>query len=140
MARNPRQRPSESAVQLLLEEIDELSAQDTAVLAELWAEEDEGSRRRAWQRAKAAIERSGGTQLLDRARLELGRWMLGGQSDYHGIGGLLGRQSEEASLRRLAAPALLDAVAGLLAEPDIQADDADVLLRPWRLLHEAERD
>jgi len=133
---SPRRRAAE--VESLLQDLDRLSAQDTAVLAELWADEDEAGRRRAWQRAKAAIERSGGAELLDRARLEVGRWMLAGQSDYQGIGGLLGRQSDEASLRRLAAPALLDAVAGLLAEPDMQADDADVLLRPWRLLREAE--
>jgi hypothetical protein len=121
------------AVDELLDELPRLTAEDTLLLAQLWEEEDAGARSRAWQHAKAAIERSGVTDILDRAREDVGYWMQATPADYQGISGLLGREGDHVSIRRAAAPAVLDAVAGLLAERELHAGDFDLLTRPWRV-------
>jgi hypothetical protein len=61
------------------------------------------------------------------------------RSDFQGIGGLLGQEGDHVSVRRAAAPAVLDAVAALLAERDLNASDFDLLTRPWRIATEYEK-
>jgi hypothetical protein len=119
-------------VEALLAQLAALSSDDALFLAELWSEENAAARRLAWQRAKSAIERAGSSDLLDRARADVGAWMQATPADFHGISGLLGREGEPAGARRAAAPALLDAAAGFLAERELHATDFDVLTGPWR--------
>ena len=102
-------------------------------MAQLWQEEDAAARKRAWQRAKTTIERARLTEVLDRARDDVGFWMQATPSDFQGIGGLLGQEGDHVSVRRAAAPAVLDAVAALLAERDLPESDYDLLTRPWRI-------
>jgi hypothetical protein len=122
-----------AAVGDVLDELDTLSEEDLLLLAQLWSEEDDDARRRAWQRAKAAIERSGLTDVLDGARADVGSWLKASQSDFHGVLGLLGREGGHVSARQSAAPAVLDAVAAALAEHDLFSEDHAVLSRPWRI-------
>lgn len=116
----------------LLDELGKLTNDDAFEMAELWGEEDGAARRRAWQHAKASIERARLTAVLDRARTEVGDWMKAAPADFQGISGLMGREGEHVSARRAAAPALLDAVAGLLAERELDPADFELLTRPWR--------
>jgi hypothetical protein len=123
----------EDAVDRLLDELPRLSEEDLLLLAQLWSDESDEARRRAWQRAKAAIERSGLTAVLDGARQDVGNWLKASQADFHGVLGLLGREGGHVSARQSAAPAVLDAVAATLAEHDLFSEDYDVLSRPWRI-------
>jgi hypothetical protein len=132
--------PIDERVGKLLGELPSLTEDDALFMADLWAEEDAAARGRAWQQAKAAIERAGKSDLLDRARSDVGNWMKAAPADFHGISGLLGREGGHVGARRAAAPALLDAVAGFIAERDLHSADFDVLTRPWRIAMEDEPD
>lgn len=120
----------------LLEALDPLTEDEMLVLVEAWDEQDEATRRRAWAKAKQEISRRGLDRTLERARHSVGRWAAAGRSDYHGIGGLLGLPGGEARLRMLAAPAVLDAVAAMLAERILEDDELEVLMRPWQALQD----
>jgi hypothetical protein len=128
----------EDTIDQLLDQLPSVTSEDALLMAQLWEEEDATGRKRAWQRAKASIERARLTEVLDRAREDVGFWMQASRSDFQGIGGLLGQEGDHVSVRRAAAPAVLDAVAALLAERDLQAADFDLLTRPWRIATEHE--
>jgi len=128
----------EDTIDELLDRLPAVTAEDALLMAQLWEEEDATGRQRAWQRAKAAIERAGLGEVLDRAREDVGFWMQATPADYQGISGLMGREGGHVSVRRAAAPAVLDAVAALLAEGDLQSADFDLLTRPWRIATEYE--
>ncbi|CAN5801150.1 hypothetical protein BH24CHL6_BH24CHL6_16610 [soil metagenome] len=136
MVLGSRRRSAEAATNKLIDALWELSVEDTLLLGQLWSEDGAEIRQRAWQRAKPAIERARLEDLLDRVRGEVGQWMQATPADYQGIGGLLGRETADVLIRRAAAPAVLDAVAGVLAEPDLMIEDLDALLRPWRVANE----
>jgi len=136
MASSSRRGNAREAVDRLLDDLSELNTEDTLLMAQLWSDEDSTARQRAWGRAKTAIGRAGLADLLESARVEVGQWMQATPADYQGISGLLGRQSDHISVRASAAPAVLDAVAGVLAQPDLLGDDYDVLLRPWSVANE----
>jgi hypothetical protein len=121
---------------LLLDELGPLTDDDMHLLVEVWDEQDDSTRRRAWTRAKAEIERRGMERRLEQVRHEVGRWAAAGRSDYHGIGGLLGMPADQARLRTLAAPALLDAAVAILTGSALPYDEHDVLMRPWQALNE----
>ncbi len=123
----------EDALREILDALPSLDPEHLFQLAQLWSEEDQRARRDAWQRAKVALDADDRADLLEQAREDVGSWMRTTQADFHGISGILGREDDQASLRRNAAPAVLDAACGLLAEVDLQAADYDVLSRPWRL-------
>ncbi len=129
----------EETLEQLLGELPSITEEDALLMAQLWADEDQAARQRAWQRAKATIERKGLTKALDNARKEVTGWMQATSSDYQGISGLLGREGDHMIVKRAAAPAVLDAVAALLAERDLFGEDYDVLSRPWRIALERER-
>ena len=129
----------EDTIDQLLDQLPAVTAEDALLMAQLWEEEDAAGRKRAWQRAKASIERAKLGEVLDRAREDVGFWMQATPSDFQGIGGLLGQEGDHVSVRRAAAPAVLDAVAALLAERDLQASDFDLLTRPWRIATEYEK-
>jgi hypothetical protein len=130
MARPP------DALDLLLDSLGPLTEDQLFVLIEAWHEQDEAARRRAWTRAKAEISRRRLDRSLERARHHVARWAAAGRNDYHGIGGLLGLPSQDARLRTEAAPAVLDAVAGLLVGDALEDDERLALLAPWRALDE----
>jgi hypothetical protein len=136
MVLSSRRRGAEKATNQLIDALWELSVEDTLLLGQLWSEDGAETRQRAWQRAKPAIERAGLDDLLNQVRGEVGQWMQATPADYQGIGGLLGRESGEVLIRRAAAPAVLDAAAGVLAEPDLMIEDVDALLHPWRVANE----
>lgn len=125
-------RRGSAIVERVLRELDVLEEAGVLLLAELWFREDDQSRRRAWRRAKEAIERAGLSDVLTRAREGVGEWMLASPQDYQGISGILGRDGDHVAVRRIAAPAVLDAVVALLAEGDLHSADYDVLARPWQ--------
>jgi hypothetical protein len=127
-------QPTDDELDLLLGDLGELTEDDLVDLVEAWQREDEATRRRAWTKAKAEIERRRLHKSLEHARHAVARWMAAGRSDFHGIGGLLGLPAEQARLRTLAAPAVLDAVVALLAEPALDSDEYDTLSRPWSVL------
>jgi hypothetical protein len=129
----------EDTIDQLLDQLPEVTSEDALLMAQLWQEEDATERRRAWARAKASIERANLGEVLDRAREDVGFWMQATRSDFQGISGLLGQEGDHVSVRRAAAPAVLDAVAALLAERDLQASDFDLLTRPWRIATEYEK-
>ncbi|HUG47016.1 MAG TPA: hypothetical protein VMP67_01245 [Candidatus Limnocylindria bacterium] len=140
MTAGDRRADSEAQVDDFFEVLAQLTVEDVFLLGQLWSEEDEATRRRAWQRAKPAIELARLTDLLDEARRDVGAWMQATPSDFQGISGLLGRQADDVSVRRHAAPAVLDAVAGLLAGADLYPDETNALLRPWRAVTDDEED
>jgi hypothetical protein len=129
----------EDTIDQLLDQLPAVTSEDALLMAQLWEEEDSASRQRAWQRAKTSIERAKLGEVLDRAREDVGFWMQATRSDFQGISGLLGQEGDHVSVRRAAAPAVLDAVAALLAERDLQASDFDLLTRPWRIATEYEK-
>jgi len=129
----------EDTIDQLLDQLPEVTSEDALLMAQLWQEEDATERRRAWERAKSSIERAKLGEVLDRAREDVGFWMQATRSDFQGISGLLGQESNHVSVRRAAAPAVLDAVAALLAERDLLASDFDLLTRPWRIATEYEK-
>jgi len=130
----------EDTIDELLDQLPGMTSEDALLMAQLWDEEDAEARKRAWQRAKSAIERARLTEILDRARDDVGFWMQATRSDFQGIGGLLGQEGDHVSVRRAAAPAVLDAVAALLAERDLQESDFDLLTRPWRIATQYDND
>jgi hypothetical protein len=123
-------RRAEEAVDQLLDELPLLSEYETLIMAQLWADENDEARRRAWQRAKPAIRRTGLDDLLSRAREEVAVWMRASQADFAGLAGLLGREGGHVSARQSAAPAVLDAIAATLAQRELHSADYDLLLRP----------
>jgi 2-keto-3-deoxy-galactonokinase len=127
----------EEAVDRLLDELPLLSEYETLIMAQLWSDEDDEARRRAWQRAKPAIRRTGLNDVLDRARDEVATWMRASQADFAGLAGLLGREGGHVSARQSAAPAVLDAIAATLAQRELHSADYDLLLRPWQRALEA---
>lgn len=126
-----------SAVDEVLDALPQLSEYETLVMAQLWTEEDETARRRAWQRAKQSIRRARFDDILDDARVEVASWTKASQADFQGIAGLLGRDGGHVSARQSAAPAILDVIAARLAARDLHSDDHDLLERPWRGAREA---
>jgi hypothetical protein len=124
----------------LLASLDLLSDDDVWYLADLWSKEDEAGRRRAWVKAKTAIERTGLARELDRIRSSVGSWMQANASDFQGIEGLLGSAGAGASGRRGAAPAFIDAAAAILAGEALDERDRSILLGPWRALGDEESD
>ena len=129
---------SQAELDALLAGLDLLTDDDVWYLADLWSKEDDAARRRAWVKAKAAIEASGLTSELDRVRSSVGAWMQSNSSDFTGITGLIGSAGENASGRRGAAPAFIDAAAAILAGDALNEGDQKVLLGPWRGLGEDE--
>ena len=122
----------------LLASLDLLTDDDVWYLSDLWSKEDDAARRRAWVKAKTAIEQSGLTREMDRIRSSVGSWMQANSADFQGIQGLLGSAGEGASGRRGAAPAFVDAAAAILAGDALDEADQMVLLGPWRTLGEDE--
>lgn len=118
----------------LLASLDQLTDDDVRFLADLWQHQDAAARRRAWAKAKVAIERNGSDRELTRVRTAVGEWMQANRADFQGIEGLLGSAGPVAGGRRSAAPALIDAAAAIAAGDELEGDDRDVLLRPWRAM------
>lgn len=134
-----RDRPEvEDELDQMLDALTQFSIEDALLMAQLWSEEDQAARQRAWQRAKITIERAGLSDLLDSAREEVGDWLRATPADYQGISGLLGREGDHVSYRRAAAPAALDAIVAMLARDELFSADYDVLSRPWRVAREEE--
>ena len=123
----------------LLEQLETLHDDDIWLLGEVWRSGDEGARRRAWDHAKKQIPAAGRERDLDRARLEVSRWMRTNPTDFSGIEGLLGQSGGAVQGRQAAAPAIIDAAAAVLAGDALAAEDQDVLLAPWRALEAADR-
>lgn len=134
--------PNEAQAELdaLLASLDLLTDDDVWFLADLWQQEDAAARRRAWAKAKVAIERNGSDRELTRVRSAVGEWMQATRSDFQGIDGLLGSAGPGAGNRRTAAPAYIDAAAAILAGDELEGEDRDVLLRPWRAMTTQEDD
>jgi hypothetical protein len=129
---------AQAELDTLLAGLDLLTDDDVWYLADLWSKEDDAARRRAWVKAKSAIEASGLISELDRVRSSVGAWMQANSSDFTGIEGLLGSAGQGASGRRGAAPAFIDAAAAILAGDALDEGDKRVLLGPWRGLGEDE--
>jgi hypothetical protein len=125
-------RHREDEVDRLLDRLATLSDDEVALLAAAWQEENDVARQRAWQTVKPSLRHGRLDRVLDRARSEVGRWAAVGRSDFSGIGGLLGQPVEQANARMRAAPAVLDAVAAILAEDVLDREDWVVLSRPWK--------
>jgi hypothetical protein len=122
----------------LLASMDMLADEDVDFLAEMWEKEDQDARGNAWALAKPAIEKAGLMKELDRVRMSVGEWMRTSSSDFQGIEGLMGSSGGPAGARRAAAPAFIDAAAAILAGDALDADEQQVLARPWRSLTEDE--
>ncbi|OFW54753.1 MAG: hypothetical protein A2146_01255 [Actinobacteria bacterium RBG_16_67_10] len=129
---------AQAELDTLLASLDLLADDDVWYLADLWTKEDDGARRQAWVKAKAAIEAAGLTGELDRVRGTVGTWMQASSSDFTGIEGLLGSSGSGAGGRRGAAPAFIDAAAAIIAGDALDELDQKVLLGPWRGLGEEE--
>jgi hypothetical protein len=129
---------AQAELDALLAGLDLLTDDDVWYLADLWSKEDDAARRRAWVKAKTAIEEADLTRDLDRVRSSVGAWMQSNSSDFTGIEGLLGSSGSGASSRRGAAPAFIDAAAAILAGDALDEGEQKVLLRPWRELGEDE--
>ena len=129
---------AQAELDALLAGLDLLTDEDVWYLADLWSKEDDAARRRAWVKAKTAIEEADLTRDLDRVRSSVGAWMQSNSSDFTGIEGLLGSSGAGASGRRGAAPAFIDAAAAILAGDALDEGEQKVLLGPWRGLGEDE--
>ena len=117
-------------IDALLDGLAALTEEDVALLAGAWEEEDDATRRRAWATAKGHMRRAKTERLMDQARNDVGRWAAASRADYQGIAGLLGQPTHEANVRLRAAPAVLDAVAAILAADALDEDERLVLARP----------
>jgi hypothetical protein len=129
---------AQAEIDEVLASMELLSDDDAMFLAELWDKEDQAARRRAWAKAKIAIEGNGLTRDLDKVRTSVGEWMQANSSDFQGIEGLLGGAGSPQGVRRSAAPAFIDVAASILAGDALDDDDRGVLTRPWRALTEDE--
>lgn len=125
-------RAAEQEVGELLDALEQLEETDFRELAAKWAEQPAESRERGWHHAKKIITRRGLGDLLDEAREEIAGWAAAAPSDFAGIEGLLGRPGMHVTGRQAAVPALLDAVVGLLAADELDADEREALSAPWR--------
>ena len=128
----PLPTDSQAELDTLLASLDLITDDDAWFIADQWSQEDAAERKRAWASAKAVIEKRGLMRELDRIRGSIGGWMATKGSDFQGIDGLLGSAGSGAGARQSAAPALVDAVAALLAGDGLSDDEAGVLLRPWQ--------
>ena len=136
----PIPNDAQAEIDALLAGLDLLTDDDVWFLADLWQKEDAAARRRAWPKAKAAIEAAGADRELTRVRTAVGEWMQASRSDYQGLEGLLGASGPVAGSRRTAAPALIDAAAAILAGDALDRADQAVLLGPWQTLTSDEGD
>jgi hypothetical protein len=130
----PLPTDSQAELDTLLASMDLMTDDDAWFLADQWGLEDAAERKRAWASAKTAIEERGLMKELDRVRGSIGGWMAASKSDFQGVAGLMGSAGSGAGARQSAAPALVDAVAALLAGDGLSDDEAGVLLRPWQAL------
>jgi hypothetical protein len=122
----------------LLASMDMLDDDHVAHLAELWEKEDGDHRRRAWMKAKPAIERASLMSELDKVRSSVSSWMQANSSDFQGIEGLMGGSGGPAEARRAAAPAFIDYAAAILAGDALDDAERRVLVNPWSALTEEE--
>jgi hypothetical protein len=125
---------AQAELDALLASLDMLTEDDVWYLAEMWQQEDAGARKRAWAKARLAIEKNGSDPELTRVRTAVGQWMQASRSDFHGIEGLLGSAGGGAGGRRTAAPAFVDAAVAILAGGALEDEHRSVLLGPWQKL------
>ena len=119
------------AVEDVLDTLDGLDEADMLALKALWDDQSGAMRERAWRHAKSIIERRGLDDSLYWAREAVAAWAGAARTDFSGIEGLLGRPGTQVCGRQVAVPAVLDAVAAILARDELSADEEATLSTPW---------
>jgi hypothetical protein len=122
-------------LEALLKELLRTSDADLRLLRLSWDEVPGADRAAAWQVVKRVVQRDPGKSLMEDGRSRLAEW-VNNSATWTGFGfgevaTSTGSGMNMADVRRAALPALLDAVAALIAEDDLTDDQRAALLEPW---------
>ena len=135
--------PKEERLDALLKEILRMSDADLRLLRLNWDEVRSEDREAAWQVVKRVVQGDPGRSLMEEARSRLAEW-VNNSATWTGFGfgevpTSTGSGMNLADVRRAALPALLDAIAALIAEDELTDDQRTALVEPWSSVTQHEK-
>lgn len=118
----------------ILLRLPDLTEDEVRVLHAAWDGGDVGTRTRAWRHGKRILAAWRAESVLEGAKDQVQRWMRDFASGRSAVPN--GIDPSFVDIQRLdvriaAAPAILDALLGVIAGEELDEDERDELMRPW---------
>lgn len=124
----------QAAAEAILQRLPMVTADEARMLRGLWEGGDAVVRQRAWVHGKQALTAHGADDLYEKANHAVGRWIrdyaTGGPAPPYEVYASFSDQSR-LDARIGAAPAILDAILGMLVHDLLPTDEIQELLAPW---------